>query len=287
MSLRGIDVSRHQGTIDWEKVKAWKNSANGETIQFVIIRAGYGRFKNQEDAKFKYNIEQASKNKIPVGIYWYSYATSVKQAEEEARVCLEVIRPYKDKITLPVFFDQEYEPGILALSNSTRTSICLKFIETIVAAGYKSGLYASYDWFMNKIDRNKLKDYPAWVAQYASKCSYTGSNLYIWQSSSKGKVDGISGNVDMDTGYFTLEVQSPTWKQDDVGWWYEMADGTYPKSKWMFINGMWYYFNDKGYAVTDWYKVDDEWYYFITKEDSEKTGYKECACMEIVDDDQL
>lgn len=286
MSVRGIDVSRHQGTIDWGKVKAWKNSDNGETVQFVIIRAGYGRYKNQEDKKFKYNIEQAFKNKIPIGIYWYSYATTVAQAEEEARVCLDVISPYTNKITLPVFFDQEYEPGILALSNSTRTSICLKFIETIKAAGYESGLYASYDWFMNKIDRKKLLDYPAWVAQYSSKCGYPEDNLYIWQSSSSGEVDGITGRVDMDTGYFTLE-KSYTWKKNDSGWWYEADDGTYPTSKWMYIDGYRYYFDEKGYAVTGWYKVKNVWYYFVTKEDAGKTGYKECACMEIVDDDEL
>lgn len=194
MALKGIDVSKHQGKINWNKVD----------VDFAIIRAGYGKYTKQKDSQFDNNMKGALSKKIPVGVYWYSYATTVADAEKEAEVCLEVIKPYKGKITLPVFFDQEYEPGILKLNNVARTEICKAFISKVVAAGYKSGLYASADWFRNKVFSDKLIDYPAWVAQYSSKCSYTGRNLYMWQYSSKGKVNGISGNVDLDYGYFNI-----------------------------------------------------------------------------------
>lgn len=281
MSLRGIDVSRHQGTIDWEKVKAWKNSANGETVQFVIIRAGYGKYEKQEDPMFERNVTECIRLNIPFGVYWYSYATSVDDAKKEAEVCIKVINPYKEYIKLPVFFDQEYERAILALNNQTRTDMCKAFITLLKDAGYQSGLYASLDWFENKVYDAELASYPAWVAQYGTKCTYEGDNLYIWQSASTGRVDGISGNVDMDTGYFTLSTEKDHWEQDEKGWWYKYADGGYAKNRWHWLNGNWYYFNSEGYAVTGWQQVDNVWYYFVTLEDSQLTGYKECACMEI------
>lgn len=192
--LKGIDVSHHQGKIDWNKVD----------VDFVIIRAGYGRLASQKDRSFDANMKGAIARGIPIGVYWYSYATSVTDVQREANACLEVIKPYKKHITLPVFFDQEYEPGILAQSKATRTAMCVRFIELIEAAGYKGGMYASNDWFMNKIDSSQLKKHPAWVAQYSSKCTYSGDNLWGWQYSSKGRMSGIAGNVDMNNGYFDL-----------------------------------------------------------------------------------
>jgi len=192
MALKGIDVSKWQGNIDWSKVN----------VDFAIIRAGYGWGAGQQDSKFDANIKGATANGIPVGVYWYSYATTEREAEREADRCLEAIAPYKNDIILPVFFDQEYEPGILALSNSMRTKICLTFIRKVINAGYKSGLYASFDWFTNKISADDLYIYPAWVAQYASKCNYGGANLWGWQYSCKGRVNGINCDVDLNYGYF-------------------------------------------------------------------------------------
>ena len=267
--LKGIDVSKHQGIIDWSKVRA----------DFAIIRAGYGKYQSQADTQLKANMEGCKKHGIPVGVYWYSYATTVADAKLEAQTCLAVIKPYKDQIVLPVFFDQEYEKPIVALSNSARTEICKTFCELVKAAGYHPGIYASYDWFKNKLIIKQLTGYPFWVAQYGSKCGYTGDNLYMWQYSSIGKVDGIKGNVDMDEGYFTLPENGAKWVKDSKGWKYGDA-----KNCWKWLNGYWYWFDSKGYAVTGWQTVENKWYYFLTLNDGKKTGYPECSCMEIADE---
>jgi GH25 family lysozyme M1 (1,4-beta-N-acetylmuramidase) len=269
-TLNGIDVSKHQGTIDWAKVSA----------DFAMIRAGYGRYSTQIDGQLKANMAGCKSAGIPVGVYWYSYATTVADAKEEAKVCIAAIKAYKDQITLPVFFDQEYEKPIVALTNSLRTEICKAFCEAIKAAGYTPGIYASADWFANKLITKQLTAYPFWVAQYASKCSYTGSNLWAWQYSSTGKVSGISGNVDLDYGYFTLPTVAK-WAKTAKGWTYGSA-----KSKWLKIDSRWYYFGSDGIAVTGWQKIDGTDYYFADKAFADASGgkVKECQALKSVDD---
>lgn len=261
--VMGIDVSKHQGSIDWQKVKK-------DGVQFAIIRAGYGKFASQEDPEFSDNIQNAYKAGIPVGVYWYSYAGSVADAEKEADVCLRVIKPFKALITLPVFFDQEYEPGILALNNRQRTDCCLAFIKKIQAAGYQPGMYASYDWFKNKIYRAELLDYPAWVAQYASKCQYTDKNLYMWQYSSTGKVNGISGNVDKNYWYkeFAPQEAFTGWKKSGSQWYYYEADKMV-KNAWRKITGVngsfWYFLGANGVMLTGTQKIGGKIYHLNEK----------------------
>ena len=132
----GIDISRHQGTINWNEVAK-------SSIDFVIIRAGYGKLIQQEDDKFKANITGATNAGISnIGIYWFSYASTVEEAKQEAAACISVIKPYKSLITLPVFFDQEYCTQVLSATKSVRTECCKVFCEAINTAGYKAGLYA-------------------------------------------------------------------------------------------------------------------------------------------------
>ena len=128
--MKGIDVSTHNGLIDWEKVAA-------TPIEFAIIRAGYGMYENQIDTRFRYNIENALANKLHVGVYWFSYAGSAEEAIKEAQLCAKVIEPYKGKIDFPVYFDFEYdserylkEHGIV-LNNETRTSLVTAFCSEI------------------------------------------------------------------------------------------------------------------------------------------------------------
>ena len=128
-TLVGLDVSKFQGNVDWAKAAAGQD--------FVIIRAGYGRFASQEDPCFKKNVEGAFAAGLPVGVYWYSYAATEAEARQEAEVCLSVIAPYRDKITLPVFFDQEYEPSIIAATKAVRTACCVAFCKVIESAGYR------------------------------------------------------------------------------------------------------------------------------------------------------
>ena len=192
MALKGIDVSEWQGTIDWREVAK-------DGVQFAVIHAGYGRELSQKDKYFERNYAGARAAGIKVGAFWYSYADSVARAEQEARTCLKVLDG--KHLDLPVFFDQEYEPGILKLSTKTRTDIVLKFLETIKAAGRPCGLYSSTDFITTKLQANRLTAYPLWIAEYGSKLHYTGK-VWAWQYTDKGRVAGIKGRVDMDHGYF-------------------------------------------------------------------------------------
>lgn len=256
--MKGIDVSKHQGKIDWQKVK-------NAGIEFVLIRAGYGMYENQVDIKFHENIKGVIQVGLPLGIYWYSYATTVSEAKKEANVCLKTIEQYKSSITFPVFFDQEYEPPIKALSKQLRTDICIIFMEEIKKAGYLTGLYCSYDWIQNWVYKDQLKQYDKWIAQYDSECDYTGSDLAIWQYTHKGKIDGINGDVDMNIGYKDYTQPSPIqagWKKDSKGWWYRKADGSYPAGVWNKIDNRWYWFDKEGYAVKGYQVIDGKNYYF-------------------------
>lgn len=271
--LKGIDVSHYQGDVDWKKVKA-------TGVQFAIIRAGYGKYAYQEDPCFEDNIEGAYNAGIPVGVYWYSYADTAAEARQEAEACLTVIKPYKDKITLPVFFDQEYEPAILSAGNSIRTQCCIAFIKAIEAAGYKAGLYGSQDWLDNKIDDSQIPETATvWVAQYSNKCTYTG-RYTIWQYTSSGKVDGISGRVDMNEADESLMPVKDGWNYISGSWyWYE--GGKPVTNCWRKITGesgvpYWYYLGKGGVMLKGWQKIGDEVFYL-----NEKAAYgvPEGACI--------
>lgn len=189
---KGIDVSIHQGKIDWKKVKA-------AGIDFAIIRAGYGREISQKDKRFEENYAGAKAAGIKVGAYWYSYADTVSRGEQEAKTFLEAIKG--KKFDLPVFFDQEYEKNILALSDAERTNIVLAFTKAVQGAGYECGLYTSRSYFSDNLIPSRLSHLKIWMAEYGSKLKY-GGKVWAWQYTSKGKVNGISGYVDMNHGYF-------------------------------------------------------------------------------------
>lgn len=272
--LKGIDVSRYQSDIDWQKVKA-------AGVQFAIIKAGYGKYAYQEDPCFEDNIKGAYNAGIPVGVYWYSYADTVAEAKQEAEVCLTVIKPYKDMITLPVFFDQEYEPAILSAGNSIRTECCVAFIEAIEAAGYKAGLYGSQDWLDNKIDDSQIPDTATvWVAQYGNKCTYKG-RYTIWQYASTGKVNGIKGNVDMNQADDSLIVSTADGWQKIAGKWYWYEDGKPVTNCWRKVTGesgvpYWYYLGKGGVMQTGWVKINNEVFYLNP---SAAYGVPEGACI--------
>ena len=187
---KGIDVSKHNGTIDWAKVKA-------AGVQFAMLRAGYGRYNNQKDEQFEANYKGATAAGIPVGAYHYSYATNAEQAKQEAEVFLGWIKG--KTLTYPVAFDIEDKKqanlGVSLISDIIRT-----FCETVEAAGYYVVVYANKDWLTNRIDADCKSRYDIWLAQWTSEPTYTGS-YGMWQYSSKGSVDGVSGNVDMNIAY--------------------------------------------------------------------------------------
>ncbi|MBQ9011633.1 MAG: DUF3597 family protein [Bacilli bacterium] len=191
MEYRGIDVSKYQGNIDYNKVK-------GDGVQFVIIRIGYGMYENQIDPKFEENYKKAKACNLPVGIYLYSYALNNKDALKEAEVTLKWLK--NRNLNLPVYFDIE-DKSQTTLSKETLTSMCETFCERIEKAGYWAGIYANKYWFTTHLDYEKLQEkYTVWVAQYNSQNTYKGK-YDMWQYTSKGQVDGIANNVDMNILY--------------------------------------------------------------------------------------
>ena len=193
--LKGIDVSKWNGRIDWKKVKK-------AGIDFCIIRTGYSK---TVDYKFKYNIEEAIDNGLQIGVYHFSYATTNAKAKEEAEFCLELIKPYKKYITLGVWFDYEYDSvsysrryGVYPTKKSV-TSLAKTFCSTVEKNGYSTGIYTNLDFSSNYFTKEVLNKYPAWVACWSSRMTYKG-DFVMWQYTDSGRVDGIYGNngkVDM------------------------------------------------------------------------------------------
>lgn len=188
-----IDVSKWQGAVDWAAVKK-------AGISHAMIRAGYGNSVSQTDPQFRRNAAGCEAQGIYWGVYWYSYAVSPAQARQEARCCLQVIRGFKP--TMPVAYDMEYEPGILALDNATRTAMVKAFLEEVEAAGYYGILYASTDFIRNRLNWQELARYDVWAAQYGSACTCP-LPYGIWQYSSRNVlgVPGFGNSLDCNRVY--------------------------------------------------------------------------------------
>lgn len=201
MSIKGIDLSYAQNKVDYSKLKE-------QGIEFAILRCGYGKDLSQKDKMFEIHYKGCKDVGIKVGSYLYSYCTSVENAEPEAKNCLEFI---KDKsFELPIFYDLE-EQRTCNLGKTKVTQIAKTFCEIIEKANYKTGIYANLNWFKNYIEVNEIinKGYKIWLAQWASKPT-ADFKIDYWQYSSKGQVQGISGNVDMNICYDNLEIENTT-----------------------------------------------------------------------------
>lgn len=195
---QGIDVSKWQGNIDWDKVK-------GAGIEFAIIRAGYrGSVTGSlvEDPYFVTNMKGASASGVPVGVYFFTQAVNEVEAVEEASAVLQLVKEYK--LEYPIFIDTEGAGGngrADGLDVETRTLVCEAFCRTIENAGYEAGVYGSRNWYNNRLYADKLDKYFIWLAEYRSIPLYQGY-YQMWQYTSKGKVNGIEGNVDLDIYYY-------------------------------------------------------------------------------------
>ncbi len=195
----GIDVSKWNGDIDWDKVK-------NAGVEFAIIRAGYRGSSTGslvEDPYFAANMKGARASGIPVGVYFFTQAVNEVEAVEEASAVLQLIREYQ--LDYPVFIDTEGAGGggrADELDVETRTLVCEAFCRTIENAGYHAGVYASRNWYNNRLHADRLDgQYCIWLAEYRSVPLYQGY-YQLWQYTSKGKIDGISGNVDMNISYY-------------------------------------------------------------------------------------
>lgn len=184
-----VDVSYHNGVINWQKAKA-------AGVVGAIIRCGYGRdFTKYDDTKYKQNMDGALAAGIKVGVYIYSYAKTIESAKSEAAHVLRLVNPYKSRISLPIYYDLE-EPG----TESGAKERAIAFGDIIEANGYTCGVYASAYWWDTYL--KGLERFTKWVAKWGGDKPTKYSNMDLWQYDAYGTVAGIgSRSVDMDKPY--------------------------------------------------------------------------------------
>ena len=245
---KGIDVSYHNGTIDWKKVKQ-------SEVEYAIIRCGYGtNDKNQDDKKWEENVKGCIDNNIPYGVYLYSYADTVEKASSEADHAIRLLQGKKFKY--PVYYDLEEEAIRKKLSKTEIANIAKTFCNKLSAKGYTVGIYANKDWFTNYLIDSCFNNWTKWVAQYNTVCNYQGK-YDMWQCSSTGRVPGISGNVDLNYSYSPFENSHGGGNTNNGGTTTKYPDGLNE------IEGELYYFKnnriDTSYSGLAQY--GNEWYY--------------------------
>ena len=202
-SHKGIDVSSHQGDIDWNLVAQ-------DGVEFAFIRVGfrgYGTGKLVEDEKFEDNIKGAKAAGVKVGVYFFSQAVTEAEVLEEAGLVLEKISPYA--LDCPVVFDVEKVSGngrMNTLSVEERTNLTLLFCQTIENAGYKPMIYHNTEMGALMIDLTALEGYDKWYASYSDQMFYP-YEYKIWQYSDKGNIQGIKSAVDMNISF------APVWEE--------------------------------------------------------------------------
>ncbi|MBB5183166.1 glycoside hydrolase family 25 protein [Catenisphaera adipataccumulans] len=189
----GIDVSSHQGDIDWDQVK-------DSGVDFVMIRCGFSSLdtgKVHTDENFKKNIKAAKKAGLRVGVYYFSSAKTKKEVTKEANYVLNLIKDYD--LEFPVAYDMEYYNGASradSLSKNKKTQLALTFCEKIEDAGYTPLIYGNDTWFTDHVKLSKVKKYALWYASYSQKPNMT-HYFAMWQYSNTGSLPGIDGDVDM------------------------------------------------------------------------------------------
>lgn len=203
ISKKGIDVSKFQGDIDWEKVA-------GDGVDFAMIRVGargYTKGAINGDENFEANIKGANDNGIATGVYFYTAAVSDDEIKEEADYVLDAIEPYN--VDYPVVIDiEKTASGQDARTDDVtvedRTKMCITFCDIISKAGYHPMIYGNLKTFIRLLDLSQLQDYDKWFAGYDSPMYYP-YDYTIWQYSDSGHVDGIDGNVDLNVGFYEPE----------------------------------------------------------------------------------
>lgn len=199
MAIKGIDVSKWQGTIDWQKVKS-------AGVDFAVVKLGNGLSNGNlsVDPYFTKNFKGALSVGLRVGVYVFMYGTSVSAAKLVAENTVATLSTSKNLLSLPVFFDLEWD-DTAATGRANCTAMAVAWRDVIAKAGFVPGLYTNPNWLKNYIscpDNCKL-----WLAHYA-KTPYCSS--YIWQYTMAGRVDGINTDVDIDWGYFEIADEAPT-----------------------------------------------------------------------------
>lgn len=193
----GIDVSKYNKDIDWERVKA-------SGIEFAIIRAGYRGSSSGvlvEDPYFRQNLAGAKAAGVKIGVYFFTQAVTVDEAREEAEAVASLVNA--SDLEFPVFLDVESSGNVNGgradgLDMASRTEIVRAFCESCEELGYRAGVYANKTWMTKKLDMSRLAPYTKWLAQYRAGGPTYDGEYSIWQYTSSGAVDGITGRVDLD-----------------------------------------------------------------------------------------
>lgn len=256
---KGIDISRYQNQtqpIDWNQVVE-------DDIEFVMVGPNY-IYNPKHLEYFHNNLKGATDSGLDLGVYLYSYATTKKEAQEEAFALLEQIKGYP--INFPVAYDLE-DACQKSLTKQERTDLVKAFCEVVRQAGYQPALYASKSWLTTMVDVKQLSQYDIWVAQYNTVTTY-GGNYSMWQCSSKAQVDGIKGNVDMNMLYKDYSKSlAKKYTADDgfikgvTGEVFYLANNK-RLTGWQEINGEYYYFQSSGAMHTGWLESGESTYYF-------------------------
>jgi glucan-binding repeat-containing protein len=272
----GIDASQWQGNVDWDKVKK-------AGVRFVMLRLGYGkgRFGSKKctlDKKFKTYVKGAQDAGIPIGIYFYSYATSEKQALREAQFTIEQLDGIP--VSFPVAYDIEDNYVVKHTTKKVRTAMTKTYMDTIAAAGYYPMYYCNQNWYLNYLDAEELEDYDFWYARYTYQEPNSSDYPYtIWQATSTQSISGITENtVDIDFLYKDyseiIDTRSSALK---YGWHKEAGklcyyyQGKKMNSGWLTIGGKTYYISNSA-ASTGWKTISDKKYYFNSKGEMQ-TGF--------------
>ena len=194
MSIKGLDVSKFQGEVDWERVKA-------AGYKFAMLRAGYGF--NTVDEQFRRNASECNRIGLPIGAYWFCYATSPSSAVQEADGCVNTISDYR--LEYPVCYDIEqatidYAAGQgVTITPALARQLVQSFCDRIEAKGYYAMFYSNRNFLEQYLGNDLSKRYSLWYARYTD--TFDGTDCSMWQYTSQGSVPGISGNVDLDLSY--------------------------------------------------------------------------------------
>lgn len=194
MSIKGLDVSRFQGEVDWEQVKA-------AGYQFAMLRAGYG--DDSVDGQFRRNASECNRLGLPIGAYWFCYAASPENAAQEADSCIRTVSGYR--LDYPVCYDIEQasadyvEKQGVSFTPALAQSLVKSFCDRIEAQGYFAMFYSNRSFYDTYLGAALAGRYAFWYARYTD--TFDGTDCGIWQYTSTGSVPGISGNVDLDLAY--------------------------------------------------------------------------------------
>lgn len=198
ISFVGVDLSKYQEYVDFSKLKK-------AGIDFCMLRVGargYGTGQLVLDSYFQENIKRATDAGLDIGVYFFSQAVTIEEAQEEAKMVLEYIQDYE--VNYPVVFDMEYVQNDTArveqLSKEEKTLITQAFLEAVELEGYTPMIYGKKEWLLTKIDLGRLVGYDIWLADYSDIPDYP-YQFSMWQYTNQGKVDGVSGKVDLNISF--------------------------------------------------------------------------------------